>query len=259
MGIEEKRLSNRALRTPGQEDRSPWPPVGQLEFDKITAMDEEALDYAFKERHGLKEVLKPQKANYQQHYSAENVDARRLELKRIALARLEGIGLGPTSQIWDWYDSMKKDAEDPVSSLRVILKNFLTDECKSRISDVREKVAREAAVLAPYSRLQKLEREIQAKLRRMGQQPLSINEIFKAERLPSHAGEGLQSTRLNLETGLKLYLLKLEGLSNAECAQRLKTTKGTAESFWMIYFTEHAREICRAARGIKPRYERGTE
>jgi len=251
----------RSLLTPGREDLSPWPPVGQLAFEKIIGMNELDIDRAFAERHGLQQVFKPKvfqprKDGYQPLGSDENVEIRRLELKRITLARLEGIGLGPSSEMWNWYDSVRKDINDPINALFTRLEAILTNDCKSRIKEVREKVAREAAVLAPSPNLRRLEKEVQAKLREMHQHPLSIGEIFNNERLPSHVGEGLPSTRLNIETGLKLYLFKLYNLSEAECATRLGTTRGTISSLWGIYFTKHAKEVCRVARGIKPRYDR---
>ena len=248
---------HRSLMTPGREDLSPYPPIGQLDFEKIVAMTDEDLDRAFRERHGLQNIFKPGKPDYRSfnYMPEDDEDARLLELKRIVLTRLEGVGLGPNSKIWDWYDSVKENIDDPASSLGVILKNVLTDECKGRIKDVRENVAREAAVLVPYPRLQQLERQIQSKLRSMGQEPLSISDIFKVERLPSHAGDGLPSTRMNVETGLKLYLFKLEGLSNDACAERLQMDKNSMQTSWMIYFTPRAREIYRLAIGRKARYK----
>jgi len=257
----EKRMS-RALMTPGREDLSPVPPVGQLAFEKIIGMSEQDIDRAFLERHGLQQVFKPKvfqprRDGWQYWGSDENVAARRLELKRIILARLEGVGIGASSEIWNWYESVKKDIKNPIGSLKTTLKDILTDESKRRISEVWKKVAREAATLAPSPQLRKLEREIQAKLREMHQQPLSIGEIFNNERLPSHVG-GLTGMRLNLETGLKLYLLKLNGLSNAECAERLGTTAGTISPLWAVYYTKHAKEVCRTALGMKPKYDRGS-
>jgi len=253
----EQKLSHRSLTTPGREDLSPYPPVGQLSFERIIGMDEAVLDRAFKERHGLNEVFKPGKPDYSRYYAKkEESDARRLELKRVILARLEGIGLGSKSRIWDWHASIKTDDKNPESTLRVILSNHLTDECKLRIEEVWKRLAREAAVLAPYPELKKLEKQVQTKLISLGQSPLSMVDIFRTEELPSHAGKGLQSTRLNLETALKLYLLKLEGLSHADCAQRLGITGNTVNSFLNDYVTKRAREVYRTAIGLKPRYKR---
>lgn len=258
--MEEKISTHRSLHTPGREDFSPWPPVGQLTFEEITAMNEENIDLAFAERHGLQEVFSkemypPRKDGHQPLGSDEAVTARMLKLKRIVLARLEGIGMGPSSPLWGWYGSPKTDSKDPTRSLRVNLKNILNDECKKRIKDVREHIAREAAVLAPYPKLRELEKEIQQRFLHVLQEPLSIREIFNPERLPSHAGGGLQSTRLNLETGLELYLLKMDGFNEAECAERLGAPVASIHPLWNLYFTERAREASKTVSNLKRRLD----
>lgn len=262
MGIEEKISTHRSLRTPGNEDFSPWPPVGQLPFEKITGMSEEEIDRAFLERHGLKEVFKskddtsPNKQDGQQlRGSDQKAAARELKLKRIALARLEGIGLGPSSPLWGWYGSSKTDSKDPTRSLRVTLKNVLNDECKKRIEDVWKHIAREAAVFAPYPKLRELEQDIQQRFLHVLQEPLSIRQIFNAECLPSHAGGGLQSTRINLETGLELYKLKMDGDDDAECAIKLNIPANSIHTLWNRYFTESAREASKTVSSLKRRLD----
>jgi len=255
MAMEEKQVRH-VLGTPGREEEaSVWPPVGQLGFERIKVMSEEELDRAILERHGLSEIFKQGKTG--QPYSGQSAfyTAGRLQMKKAALARLEGVGMGSSSPLTDWYAELHEGTEDPQNDLRTRLNQILTDESKHRIRMVGGSTARLSALARLPPEMQKLEKRIASKLESLGQPALTAMQIFSSETPPSHVGEGLRGKVLNVETGLKLYLLKLEGLSNADCASRLHNTEENISSFWTRYFSEEARDAFRLARGMNPLYK----
>ena len=248
MGFEEKQVRH-ILGTPRREEEaSVFPPVGQLAFDRIKRMDEGELDRALLERHGLRHIFKRE-----EHYSGqtEHWKNRRAEIKKLTLARLEGMGLGGSSPVSGWYAETHGYVDDLENTMRSTLSQSLTDECKQRINEVLTHVARAAALIMPTSGIQKLEKQIEEKLRSTGYPPLNASAIFNAKRLPTQTGDGLRGRVLDVETGLKLYLLKLSGLSNSECAERLRSDEKIISSFWTIYYSSEAKALVRRVRGYR--------
>src|SRR5262245_28080041 len=127
----------RSLLTPGREDLSPWPPVGQVEFGDIIYWNENELDRAFLERHGRQEVFEPS------YFKSEKRSDRRLELKRVILARLEGYSLfGP--EIENWYMTPERRGPNAPNILHRAIKLATTQKTQARIAQVTNNVAREA-------------------------------------------------------------------------------------------------------------------
>jgi len=231
---------------PGREDLSPWPPVGQFNFKKIETMTEPELDRAFQERHNLDGIFKRDKQRDAYDGISAKISARRLNLKRVVMARLEGINLGDKSGLWDWYGGPREEIENPVASLRRTLTNFLTPECLKRMHEVVTHVAREAAVHRPRAELRKLEERISARLKKLGLDPLSAGEIFNEERLPSHSKATRERTTFDTEFGLRVFLAQLDGITDAECAQLLRVSRHTIR-LKALYFSGTAKKVLRIA------------
>lgn len=181
------------------------PPIGQLEFDKITAMNEDELDHAFKTRHGLDTVFKKQSPS----------EGLRVEMKRIVLARLEDIPL--RQEIAEWYGESSEAGADTINQLKTKLSKCLTDECKDRIGKVEKTLAREAAVLHPTRELQDIERNIQTAMKGLGLPTLTIKDLFKAGSIPPlHRAHGFA----DLEFATRFFLFQIQGFSVEEYAER---------------------------------------
>ena len=244
MGIEDKPMP-RSLMTPGREDLSPWPPVGQLEFEKITAMEESGLDRAFLERHGLGQVIE------ENHYHGEKKSGRRVELKRLILARLEGYSpSGP--EIGEWYMEQNAAGGDPINVLSQIINHVSTPETRFRIQEVQKRFAREALRLVPSEKLKSIEFKIQNILRQHGLRPLTIQEILPADKIPRArfvSGESF----LDIENVLQFYLSMLEGGSTINSARRMGS-RGKEKSGDVLvhrFFTKEAKDALRTVRGLK--------
>jgi hypothetical protein len=248
MGMEEKPMP-RSLMTPGREDLSPWPPVGQLEFERIINMNEGEVERAFRERHGLNGVFKRSQKTQSFPYSRDS--ERRLELKKMTLARLEGFPMSRSSVIWEWYDTRSGEESEPEMNLRSTLFRILTDECKQRITQVEESVAREAAINAPSDALKKVEHDIQTALRQHGLPPMSASEIINPEYIPHHRGGSFGGSWFTVEQLLKLFLLQIQGLSESESAQRMGTSVKSLEHLKSERFSEEAKAAIRTVRGHK--------
>ncbi len=250
MGIEEKPM-HRSLMTPGREEElSPWPPVGQLEFERITAMSEEDVDRAFKERHGLEGVFKRSEKTQTLPYRLDS--QRRLELKKMTLARLEGFPMSKSSVIWEWYDTRSGKSSGLENDLKVTLSRILTDECKERIAQVEKSVAREAAINVPSDTLKKIEHDIQGVLHDHGLPPMSANDIIDLEHIPHHRGGSLGGSWFTVEQLLKLFLLQIQGLSEADSALRMGATVKSLEGLKTERFSAAAKAAIRKVRGHKP-------
>ncbi len=239
----------RALMTPGREDLSPWPPVGQLPFEQITALNEEQLDRAFKERHGLSEIFKNQTTKLRQKpYARETQAGRRVEIKRIVLARLEGNSMGEKSKVADWSDRVYSQTLDPERSLQVSLSRILTDECKKRIEEVRDAAAREAMLDVLPLNLQKIERDINAALLAKKLPPLTIREIFNPDNIPAHQSGIGNGIKYGIEEFLRIFLMELQGYSESEIARRIGTTTNTLSSVKSKHFSNEARAAIQAVK-----------
>ncbi len=234
----------RALMTPGREDLSPWPPVGQLSFDQITAMDEATLDRAFKERHGLDAIFKSEDT-----YNNKNTDlesARRLEVKRITLARLEGYSL--SKEMADWVGAARPGTKDEIRSVQVSLSRSLTEECKKRIHEVASQVERRAATLVPPPNLLKMERRINAKLYRSGLPQMSLSDIFNPSHIPPTEYEAAHPGVLNMHNALIAFEMRLNGHTVAECAERFGISYNSFSVLFSIYFSEKAKQAMQVVR-----------
>lgn len=235
MGIEDQKPMHRSLMTPGREDLSPWPPVGQLEFDKITAMDEETLDRAFVERHGLSQVINKE--------SYRNKTERRLELKRLILAKLEGYAT-QTNEIDNWYISTRDiEAENPARTLNVTLNRILTEDAKVRFRDVRHHIAREALVLVPSEELQEIEQKIARIFLNRKLKPLKVSEILNINNLPIAKPQS-EIKSFDIKSALSFYLLMLQGVSTVDAARRvgIRGESSTLSGILSITFSKEAKE-----------------
>ncbi len=237
---------HRSLVTPGREDLSPYPPVGQIEMEKIVTMAEPELDRAFQERHNLDGIFKRDKHRYAYDGDGEKVTARRLELKRVVLARLEGINVGDKSELWNWYDDPEEEREYPNHDLRSALTKYLTPECKKRINDVIRHVAREAAVHRPTAESRELEGKIAVRLKELRLDPLSAVEIFNEKRLPPHSTGTREHTTFDTKFGLRVFLAQLDGITDQECADLFNVSRHTIR-LKKLYFSDQAKEVLRIA------------
>lgn len=249
MGMEEQKPMHPSLMTPGREDLSPWPPVGQLKFERIINMSEAEVDRSFQERHGLEAVFKKSGKTQRLPYRFDL--ERRLELKKMTLARLEGFSMDASSVIWEWYDTRSGEESEPETNLRTTLFRILTNECKERIAQVEKSVAREAAIHAPADAVKKIERDIGAVLRSKGLPPMSASEILNPEHIPHHKDGSASGRWFTVEQVLKLFLLQLQGLSESDSAVRVGTSLKSLQNLKSESFSPAAKTAIRIVRGHK--------
>lgn len=236
--MEEQKPMHRSLLTPGLEDRSPFPPVGQLQFGKIADMNEEVLNRALRERHGLTNIFKEGTRN--PPYTEGNLGARRVEIKRAALARLEGYSTHESEEL------IRAEGSSAGSGglLASTLERVLNPECKERIHDVNRSVAREALLHRPSAELAELEEKIKGELSKLGLPELSLPEILNVDNLPPHRGE-------LWERALKGFYLQLTGLSETETAEALGMEVGSFSGFKSARLSKVAINVIRTLRGFK--------
>ena len=250
MSFEEKRV-RQALGTPGKEyESSLYPPVGQLDFERIVGMDEQTLDRAFKERHGLDEVFARDKSGH--HYDGTDIETvtRRLELKRIIFARLEGYSMSPNSILWTWYDEVTPGTYSGHEGLINIFSDYVNEECNKRIRRVQNRLAREAAVHHLTPEIAKLEKAIQLSLTHHGIEPLTVPQILNIAHLPPHA-KVKDSISWDLAYVLKLYFDMCEGSTNEEIAGGRRLARRTLKTMVAQYFSDEAKAAVRKIRGWK--------
>jgi hypothetical protein len=209
-------------------------------------MDEETLDRAFRERHGLDTVLK------EGTYSSKHLSGRRVEFKRVILARLEGYSaLG--KEFADWYMVESKDGGDPVNVLNQRLSHQTTPMTKARIKEVRSRVARETTTLVLTGELRKIEEKIQDVFRRYKLPPLTPGDILNADRLPIH--KYISSGKFfDVERALKMYLLMLQGTSTEGAAMQagFKGGRSIATKVLSLYYSDAAKNALRNVKGWNP-------
>src|SRR3989344_7749759 len=136
MGIESEKSMHPSLLTPGREDLSPWPPIGQVDFEKINTMDETTLDKGLKERHGLETIFKKEP-------NSSAFLVRRSEIKRAVFSRLEGYSMEESLNSRG-SENTEERLDISANNLSVVFADLLTDDCRRRISEVQSTVAREA-------------------------------------------------------------------------------------------------------------------
>ena len=244
--MEEKRI-RQVLGTPGHEDESSlYPPVGQLEFDRITAMTEDKLDQAFEMRHGLTNIFKD--FVRRSIYADPKNDGRRVEFKRLTLARLEGYhSAGP--EIGDWYIVQDALGGDPVAALRQRFTKMLSSETKARIREI-DGAAREAAVLVPSVEVTQIHASIAAILRNHKLKPLSVVEMFRLEKLPM-VRYVTDKKFFDVKKALTFYLLLLEGVDTVTAGKRVGFSGGddVAKTMLARTFSKEAKNALRQIRG----------
>ncbi len=231
------------LLAPGRDDLSLWPPIGQMPFDRITAMSEEQLDAEFKLRHGLDEIFNVTDGHVKP-YQKDSQSGRRVEIKRIVLARLEGYPFDQNSELYDWTGPVKGGSGDHGAVIKSKLVGILTPACKERMASVRKNVARDAAIQAPPEEVRLIMKKINSKLKSLQLEELSVHDIFLPDHLPRHSeitsGEGGE---LNIYKLLKVFLLITQGHSNAECAARFSANQDSLTVRMSTYFSPKAKEV----------------
>ncbi len=235
-----------SLLAPGREDLSLWPPIGQLAFERITTMSEKQLDEAFKERHGLDEIFNVTDGHVKP-YQKDSQSGRRVEIKRIALARLEGYQLRHGSEIEEWTGPVRPSTVGHTDSLRQLLQNVLNDACRRRIADVHKFVAREAALYAPTQEVREILNKIQPLLSSQGFEAMSPDKILRVTQLPPHVPES-KTNIFDVKTALRVFLLKLQGSNNAECAKAVGVKIESLENLDTYRFSDAAKEVIQEVR-----------
>lgn len=240
MSIENEKPVPRSLKTPGRDDLSPWPPIGQMKFEQIVQMKDAQLDRAILERHGLSKIFKSDTSN------SIRTESRRVQIKRVVLARLEGYPTGQESELEKWYDPPNEETLSPLASLSVLFSRELTSECKKRIVDVTRKVAREAQIAQAPIKIRKIHREISNVLSRAGLTPLSVEEIFSTTKIPPHAANSA-SNKYDVEFWLKYFLLRIQGNQLRDTAEKLHVDEQVLHILPSRHLSKTARDTIRLA------------
>lgn len=171
-----------SLLVPGRDDLSFFPPVGQLSFDTITAMNEHDID----QRISLHlQGASPFKKGSPTLRWDEN---RRLEIKRIFLAKLEGFSFRDT-HFAEWYEGPKKELQDLEKALLITVSVHASDTLKKRIAEVSKKTAREAFLLSERTQeIQRVMSRINATLknRKIITEDLNAHELINIHNTPRH-------------------------------------------------------------------------
>lgn len=239
----------RAVLTPGREDIGPYPPVGQLTFDRIKMMEERDIDERFRIAHGLMEVFKDGSKHIRPN------DERRVQLKRAILMRLEGYSISKDIALWyegrpASYMPGRETADDPVNALRSEIEANVSDETQKRIVAVNEDIARAAMTIAPSAEIQKVLASINLILKQYKIAPLEMVEMFNLENLPPH---DLRQPRyiFTMNNLLQMYQHQLNGLTIKEIGTRLSIPESSVRTYLSDYMSRKAKDALQNVRNQK--------
>lgn len=242
------------------------PLPGQMAFEHIMSASEKELD-EYIDSQLPKDVAAFQKLPY------PNNDGRRVEIKRLVLARLMGFSLRGKSiqEAFDFVDTKKStEGGDLERTLDQTLRRLLTDECKARIQEVWRNVAREAGALGLTPENQLIMDKIIEVLNKKGIQyspPLTHLDILNIYNLPRHdvsdVNEStLSSVQWDIGVILNVYLLclTLEEPTWDRVAERMGYGRGDAFAVrFSLTVGPRGKEILRKVRGLAYKHNKPAE
>ncbi|MBI5456558.1 hypothetical protein HY969_02360 [Candidatus Kaiserbacteria bacterium] len=241
-----EKLRHGPFPIPDQEEGFAETPVGKMQFEEIVGMDEPAVDMR------LRLHMKGESIFKDRSFMSHN-DTRRLEIKRIFLAALEGYG--PANPVFlNWYGRIRKsrhaesgdELENVANSLAVLVSQRASDAYKKRVVVVRKEIIPEMQLSHLDGESSRTLNEINAKLQMLRMSPLSARDIFRRTRVRGR----FDSDEWN--TARMLHMLQLSlTLSVGEVAERLHTTKGMVHLVRRRYFRQEIVDMIHRLTGRK--------